>query len=216
MPDASDQKPPYNMLSGNSSDGTYTSSPRTLYGSENGHDFPGIEVFVADQTPELVPVERSPSLSQPQRFPIHEPKPWLKFMKPKQEQNEKTPPPKDNDTNSSRRRRRWRLWLLLTILAVGIIIALAIALPLSLRPRARESRYEDPDRMSMISFSADFQKAPKQAPPFRHQKPSMELAWPYCSWALRIRIICGISTISISPEKFETCSCRITNGFLHP
>ena len=129
------------MLSGNISDDA--SSPRTVYGSENEHGFPGMEVFHADQTPELVPVERLPNLSQPERSPSNEMKPWLNFHRKKNDsKNEPMNEPK-NDPNLSadtKRSRKWRLWLLIAILAVGIIIALAIALPLSLRHRGRESR----------------------------------------------------------------------------
>lgn len=118
------------MLSCNNSE--EASSPRTVYGSDNGHGFPGMEVYLADQTPELVPAERLANLNQPERSPSTEQKPWLSFGKAK---NENPQPPAD-----TKRSRNWRLWLLITILAVGIIVALAIALPLSLRPQRRESR----------------------------------------------------------------------------
>lgn len=127
------------MLSYNRSDETPASSPRTVYGSENEHGFPGMEVFLADQTPELVPAERLPDLNQPERSPSNETKPWLNFNRTKNEaknnpKNDQAPPA------DTKRSRNWKLWLLIAILVVGVIIALAVALPLSLRPRGRESR----------------------------------------------------------------------------
>ena len=119
------------MLPGHSSDKTSASSPRTVYGSDNEQGFPGMEVFFADQTPELVPVERLPNSNQPEPSPSNEKKPWLSFNKAKDDHFVPA------ETKRSRNSRRW---LPIAILAVGIIIALAIALPLSLRPRGRESR----------------------------------------------------------------------------
>ena len=132
------------MLSHDSSDETCASSPRTVYGSENEHGFPGMEVFFADQTPELVPAERLADLNQPERSPSNEPKHWLNFSsrtKNDAKNDSKHEPKHDHDLPAdTKQSRNWRLWLLIAILVVGILIALAIALPLSLRPRGRESR----------------------------------------------------------------------------
>ena len=120
------------MLSPNFSDAP--SSPRTIYGSENENGFPGMEVFLADQTPELVPTERLANMSQPERSPSNETKPSKNFFK-SASKNEK-----DLNNNDIKRSRNRKLWLLIIILAIAIILALAIALPLSLRHRGRESR----------------------------------------------------------------------------
>ena len=126
------------MLASNISDAA--SSPRTVYGSEIEHGFPGMEVFLADQTPELVPAERLPKLSQPERSPSNETKPWLNFNRTKNFSKNASKNEKDLSNNDTKRSHKWRLSLLIIILAVAIIIALAIALPLSLRRRGRESR----------------------------------------------------------------------------
>lgn len=125
----------FSMLSSNTSDAGV--SPRTVYGSDNEHGFPGMEVFHADQTPELVPAERLSSLSQPQRSPSNELKPWLNFSRTKKNASKNEQGSNDHDTKRS---PVWKLGLLIIILGVGIIITLAIALPLSLRHRGRGSR----------------------------------------------------------------------------
>lgn len=126
------------MLSSNISDAA--SSPRTVYGSENENGFPGMEVLLVDQTPELVPTERLPNLGQPERSPSNEMKPGLNFNRTKNFFKNASQNEKDLSENDTKRSRNWRLWLLIIILAVAIIIVLAIALPLSLRHRGRESR----------------------------------------------------------------------------
>ena len=129
------------MLSSNISEGA--SSPRTVYGSEMEHGFPGMEVFFADQTPELVPAERLPDLSQPQRSPSNETKPWFNFNRIKNDSKDDSRNDVKHDHNppaDTKRSRNWRLLLLIAIFVVGIVIALAIALPLSLRHRGRGSR----------------------------------------------------------------------------
>lgn len=117
------------------------SSPRTVYGSDNEPGFPGMEVFLADQTPECVPAERLPGLSQPERSPKNEMKPWLNFNRKKNFFKNGAKNDNGVNNNDSKRSRNRRLCLLIIILlGVAIIITLAIALPLSLRHRGRESR----------------------------------------------------------------------------
>lgn len=93
-----------------------------------------MEVFLADQTPELVPTERLPNMSQPERSSSNDLKPSKNFFKNASRNK------KDLDNNDIKRSRKRKMWLLIILLAMAIIIALVIALPLGLRHRGRESR----------------------------------------------------------------------------